>query len=257
MTKPTGDTPDSSPWTQRGFLAAAAVVALIAVLGVVLAVTGASERGAAPALAPSSPVTPTPAGSTPAVSSSDGSSCGLPGGEQTVPGAAPAGTDWELVGTVAAPVSPQEHGPGEVDPDGLRHCFARTPVGALYAAANVFATTTVPELRVPLVERLAATGPGRDAALDLLAQEGQQGTNGSSGSQVAGFTFLSYDRATTTVDLAVRAFGRSGGAGYVSFPLTLRWESGDWRLVVPPDGDPSRLAKAIPALTGYAAWSNT
>lgn len=257
MTKPTGDTPDSSPWTQRGFLAAAAVVALIAVLGVVLAVTGGSERNAAPALAPSSPVTPTPAGSTPTVSSSDDSSCGLPGGEQTVPGAAPAGTDWELVGTVAAPVSPQEHGPGEVDPDRLRHCFAHTPVGALYAAANVFATTTVPELRAPLVERLAAAGPGRDAALAELASAGSAQNRNGAGSQIAGFTFLSYDRSTTTIDLALRGFARSGGAGYVSFPLTLRWEAGDWQLVLPPDGNLGRLLQPLPGLTGYVTWSNT
>ena len=70
-------TPDEkSPWVQPGFIAAAAVVALLVLLGLVLAVTGGSEGQAR-------------AGGTgrarrqrPATGDPDASVCGLPPGSQ-------------------------------------------------------------------------------------------------------------------------------------------------------------------------------
>jgi hypothetical protein len=87
-----------------------------------------------------------------------------------VPVAAPPDTEWELVGTVAAPTAPETIGSGVVD-DGLRSCFARSPLGTLYAAVNVLTTTVVDGEGEALVRNFAAAGEGRDAALAALAQE--------------------------------------------------------------------------------------
>lgn len=256
---------ERSPWAQRGFIAAAVVVALIAVLAVVLVLTGPSDDpgtvGAQPP-ATTTPATPTatPGGtSTSAGSAStistpdDGSVCGLPEGEQTVPVSAPPDTTWELVGTMAAPTAPDTHGPGEVR-DGLRSCFARSPLGVLYAAVNVLASTTDPDLREPLVRDLAAAGEGRDAALRLLAEPQPPADTGTQ-IQVAGFAFLDYDQNAATVDLAVRAAPMNGSGGYVHLAVPMRWEDGNWKLVVPPAGDLVTNVRALPDLTGYAPWS--
>jgi hypothetical protein len=109
MTDNTYDGEASSPWAQKGFIAAAVVVALLVVLGVVVVLTrpsGGDDRGTRQPPASTADASPTttidPAGD---------SVCGLPTGDQTVPTTAPAGTRWELIGTMATPTAPKAHGP--------------------------------------------------------------------------------------------------------------------------------------------------
>ena len=69
-----------------------------------------------------------------------GSVCGLPAGNQD-PVVGPPRASWALVGTIAAPAV--EHvGPGVFDGRD-RRCFAHSPVGALVAAANIAALSSL------------------------------------------------------------------------------------------------------------------
>lgn len=240
----TDDSPDgTSTWTQPRFVIAAVIVALIAVFGVVLAVTGPADGDEEPA--PRADPTSAP----PTAEATSDSTCGLEPGDQTIPVIAPPNTDWELVGTVAAPTAPDTIGPGVID-EGLRSCFAHSPLGALYAAVNIVALTTVPEQREAIARELAVPGAGRDRALELLASSpGPSAT--SPPFQVAGYAFLNYDEASTVVDLALR--GANGG--FAHLPVTLRWQGGDWKVVVPPDGDLASGVQAVPDLTGYTPWT--
>lgn len=233
----------SSPWTRPRFVIAAAVVALIAVFAVVLAVTrpGSDAGTAAP---PQTSPPPATASSTPVP---DASVCGLQPGDQSVPVTAPTDTEWELVGTVAAPTAPDTIGPGRID-DGLRTCFARSPLGALYAAVNFLATSSDPHLRLRTAEDLAAQGAGREAAINLL-QEGDPGGS-DSGLQVAGFSFLNYDQYSAVVDIAMTV-----DSTVVHLPVSLRWEGGDWKVVLPPTGQPFDAIQPLPDLTGYIPWA--
>lgn len=243
------DSDGTNTWMQPRFVLAAVVVALIAVFAVVLTITGpadSNDRDPTPRTNSATPsAEPDPAGD------SD-SACGLEAGDQTIPVTAPADTQWELVGTVAAPTAPDTIGPGVVD-DGLRSCFARSPTGALYAAVNFIATASDPALRQQAVRSLTASGPGRDRALREV--EGPQNASGNS-VQLGGFTILNYSDEAATVDLAFRAT-RPGEtvAGLVHLPLSLRWEDGDWKAAVPPTGELFPGLGPIPDLTGYAAWS--
>jgi len=231
-----------SPWTRPWFVIAAAVVVLLVVLALVLAVirpeTDRDRTDPAPA--------PTTSAST-AAPPTDVSTCGLEAGDQAVPAVPPVRTDWELVGTVAAPTAPETIGPGVVA-EGLRSCFARSPLGALYAAANFLATTSDPGLRLRAAQELTAAGEGRDRALDLL--EGADPGGAGSGVQVAGFTFLNYDPASAVVDVAMTAQGAA-----VHLPVSLRWEGGDWKVLMPPTGQIYEAIAPLPNLTGYVPWS--
>jgi hypothetical protein len=239
------DSDGTNTWMQPRFVLAAVVVALIAVFAVVLTITGPADSNDRDPTPRANSATPSaeldPAGD------SD-SACGLEAGDQTIPVTAPADTDWELVGTVAAPTAPDTIGPGVVD-DGLRSCFTHSPTGALYAAVNIVALTTVAEQREAIARDLAVPGPGRDKALELLA-----GTSDDPGAsptfQVAGYTFLNYDETSTVVDLALR--GASGAV--VHLPVALRWQDGDWKVIVPPNGDLASGVQAVPDLTGYVPW---
>lgn len=244
------DSDGTNTWMQPRFILAAVVVALIAVFAVVLTVTGpadSNDREPAPRADSATPsAEPDPAGD------SD-SACGLEAGDQTIPVTAPADTQWELIGTIAAPTAPDTLGPGDVD-DGVPTCFARSPLGALYAAGNFIATTSVPNLREALIRERAASGEGHDAALEAIANEGDQRAS-DSGTQIAGFSFLNYDSSATTIDLAFRGFSATGAGGLVHLPLMLRWEEDDWKVVLPTDGDVTRGLGPIPDLTGYVPWA--
>lgn len=235
-----------SIWAQPRFLIAAVVVALIALLGVALTVTGPANGNDDPAPR----AAPTPSSPAPSVQSGSGSGCKLEQpADQTIPVTAPANTTWELVGGVAAPTAPETVGPGQVD-DGLRSCFARSPVGALYAAVNFVATTSRPDLRLRAVEELTASGEGRTRAIAALTAEGEQPAS-TPGAQIAGFAFRNYDEQGAVVDLAVRA----GTGGQASLGVSLRWEDGDWKVILPPSGEAYDGIQPIPDLTGYVPWS--
>src|SRR4051794_16913072 len=197
---PTRDRPDAAtdaPWAKPKFITAAVVVVLIVVFGVVLAILGpgGSKRGAAP------PAAAPPAGNTD-VSRSD-SLCGLPTGDPTVPRIAPAGTRWQLVGTMAAPSSPSANGPAG-STNGVPTCFAHSPTGALYAAVNFIASgTAYPSAEVLRV--LAANAPLRAQAIkDAEAAGSTPEVGQTTRVQVSGFRFLNTTKDLAAVQIVLR-----------------------------------------------------
>jgi hypothetical protein len=185
-------------------------------------------------------------GAPPARAATGGSVCGLPAGDQAVPTTTPADTTWQLIGTMAAPTAPHL-GPGRFGA-GLPYCYAHSPMGALYAAANFVAVLTDPSLRLPAAKYLTAAGPGRD---ELIRQSTGPGGPGSSDMQLAGFVVApNYTADTASVDLAIR-FGRY----YVHLQVPLAWQAKDWKVVIPDDGHPLSGMAQIPDLTNYVPWS--
>lgn len=263
----TDNSPDGgSVWTSPTFLASGALVALVVVLAAVLALSGGKDDPAAPS--GTAPVASTPAGApteatqapkSPTDPKSD-SACGLPAGSQDVPTEAPA-TKWELVGKVAAPTARKSVGPGKIASDGLRSCYAHSPVGALYSAANFIAMTASPSLRLRAAKDLIEAGPGqrraiREVEADTTSDQESAGTS----IQIAGYVLRTYDGGTSLVDLAFEGSTlRDGGpvTGYVHIPLALKWIDGDWKLQNSATGNALDSTSAIPDLSGYTEWSGT
>ncbi len=221
----------------RGWLAAG-VAAVIVALGVVLSVTGVfgGDPQAPPAAAASS-----------ATADATGSVCGL--SDVALSGTvdqAPA-AQWALVGTIAAPSVPGQ-GPGRIDDDGFRSCFARTPTGAVVAAANLAALGSYPPVRARFNEQALAPGPGRDA---VLAEPTTQGASDGPRLQLVGFALLRYTGQQADVDLALRTSTGSllGFTGY------LTWAEGDWKARVADDGSDLSSVSPISNLSPYIPWS--
>lgn len=230
----------SGPWTRPSFVIAAAIVGLLAVLAIVLALSGGHDDKAAEARRPP----PTTTQATPAKPASGG--CSVPDGDQTVPTAAPTDTKWELVGNMIAPTAPRTYGPGRVR-DGIRECFAHSPIGALYASMNFWAAlTSQPSPEV--YRRLAVPSKARDAA---VAADASDGTDTLGGLQVAAFSFAKYAHQGGTVRLAFRV--QSGGLFEVD--TTLVWREDDWRIEVPLDQNPVR--GQLQDLSGFIAWDGS
>lgn len=244
----------TSPARRRGFALAAAFITALLVAAAAVLFLPAGDGGARPETDDNTPVAAQPSDTSTSVDAGDDTGCDLPTSDQTVPRTTPTDTTWELVGRVVAPTSPERYGPGRTEP--VRSCFARTPTGALYAAANVLASTTLPDAGRVLAEDLGAEGTGRDVAVDNLPPSPSTPATGGAPFQLAGFSFLSWTEDETVIDLAVLGVAEQQGV-YAHTPMTLRWEQGDWRLVYSPEGAPFPRVQALPGLAGYVPWSGT
>jgi hypothetical protein len=241
------DQPAQSPFRSRPFILAVIVVAVIALCAVVVLVgnlMGGKDDPAAPVAEPTSAAPTAP----PAASDPDPSTCGLEGYEPTGTVDAVPDPDWALVGTVAAPSEPDGAGPGVVADSGHRSCYAHTPTGALFAAANIVAMGSDSSLGAEITEKSVVPGAGQKAAQAQLEQ-GTPSTN-TVRYQIAGYSVLAYDGSTATVDIAVDSSGKM-----VSLVQTLEWSDGDWKVVLADTGQAPIPAAGLESLGGYTPWS--
>jgi hypothetical protein len=244
MSQSTESTTESNPFTKPGFIIAAALVVALVAAGIVIFLLPKGQNDAQPAppaVEPSSTTTASPSAS----AGADSSVCGLPASSETSLGAAPE-TKWELVGTMAAPTDPKI-GPGKTDAQGIRSCFAHSPTGALYAAANLWALGSDPSKERALAEQLAAKGPGREAGMKAPQT---QAPSSAVKVQIAGFN-VSYTADQAVVDLAFKA---DTGA-LASVRTTLLWQDGDWKGVVADSGAPLDEPRQVRDLSGFIPWS--
>lgn len=236
------NTQPENPFTRRGFIAAAIVIGVILLAGVIVLVTSLTSPKGDPVVEPTSTGGPVASGS-------DKSICGLEGYEEESSLTKAPETDWELVGTVAAPTAPDGAGPGVVGGDGFRSCYSHTAQGALYFTVNFLALGTDATLRDQLID-LVQAGPGRDAL--QKAQENSTGGSGASDrAQVVGFKVGAYDGDTATIDLALNT---SSGA-LVSQPVKLVWDDGDWKVVLSENGELPLAPSQLQSLGGYISWA--
>lgn len=238
---------DEKTGASKKFIGSAVVVAAIVVLGLVLSLTNLFGGKTEPTPSPSAPSPSASGTSTPSATVNEASVCGLSDVQMTgTVTTAPAAT-WALVGTTAAPAI-KGQGPGKVEEDGYRSCYARTPTGALLAAANYSAIGSYAPLRKKFYDQATVPGPGRDALLKKpITGAGDSGTR----VQIAGFRVLRYDGKQADVDIAFRT--SNGAVGAVV--LNLQWSGGDWKLRVADDGGDLSPAVQLPSLSGYTAWS--
>jgi hypothetical protein len=234
----------TSPFRRRGFIAAAGVVGLIVLAAIVVLVTSLIRGDDQPTAEPTTSLTPT---SAPTVTQDAAlqSVCGLDGFEDENSLTEPPAADWELVGTVATPTDP-EIGPGKVDSDGFRTCFAHTAEGALFAAVNFFAIGTDSSIGPRLIE-LVAPGPGRDVLEEAPTAAGNDTTR----AQIAGYAVGAYTAEGATVDLALNL----STGDLVSFPVKMVWVDGDWKVQMTPGGELPLSPAPLTNLGGYTPWS--
>jgi hypothetical protein len=247
MSKSTPRTTERNTFTRPGFIISAALIAALLAAVIVLLLVPRGNDNSNAASAPSNE-TNTSAPATPA--DVEESVCGLPSSAETALGAPPA-AKWELVGTFAAPTDPETVGPGVIDENGIRSCFAHSPTGALYAAVNLWALGSDPSKELGIAEQLTAPGPGRDAAI-AAARSDAPGTPREAGVtvQIAGFQ-IAYTSERAIVDLAFRA--NTGALG--SATTTLEWLEGDWKGVVGSGGEPLDGVEGIRDLSGFIPWT--
>jgi hypothetical protein len=239
------DSEPRNPFTKKGFVVGAAIVGVLALSGIVLGVTSldAGDDGNTAAVPGAS--TPTRSST---LSAEAESVCGLAGYEDSYELTAPPAVKWSITGTVAVPSS-DTAGPGQVDEDGFRSCYAHTADGALLSAISFVALSSDTQTAARVTE-LVAPGPGKDIALSANTP----GSNPSSGRlQLAGYKITSYSATESVVDLAWEV--TSAGGQLVSLPVALKWAEGDWKVELADNGQPRFTASPLESLGGYTSWN--
>ena len=235
---------DPGPWStpprrrrRLGLVLALIVLAVLVVIGAVLAHRHTSDNAPTPdavTATATSPVASPPANPAP-----------VDAGSLTSP---PTGVTWQTFRGLALPVSPSA-GPAHRDGPVL-HGYARTPAGALIAAAQISARyliTSGDGWRQVLAEQVMP-GPGREAFTVMRAGLSDQ-VPGAGFAQFAGFKFLAY-----TPDLAVLSLANRAPAGTLTVTnTTVHWSGGDWKVEIAPSG--LAQPQAVGDLDGYVLWS--
>ncbi|GAB3440146.1 hypothetical protein GCM10027570_05360 [Streptomonospora sediminis] len=256
-TPPLPDGPPN-PFASGRFLAAAATVGVLVVMGLVVTIIMLIE-GSSPdsSSSPSSEQSQEGAvgeqeypddPATSAVPRSDGSEsvCGLAGAEATDFTAWPQDTTWQTVGTLEAPSS-TVHGPGQTEDNGYRHCYAKSPSGAVMAATNFTAMGTDPLITPDLAEHMLAEGEGRQAVLEEL-ESGGAGSDTRTPGHIGGAKLVSYTGERARVEIALVIEEPQAIAAH---SVDLRWADGDWKVVTRDDGQMIIPQVIIYSLDGY------
>jgi len=238
------ETSPEAPWYAKPWFVLAGIFLAVAIIGslVVVFVIPSTPNNAAP---DTSTKTPTATDTSAPLADPADSVCDLPAGNQDKPTTAPT-TSWRTVGTATIPFAPTTFGPGELVADEVPTCFAHSPTGALYAATSIGGLAAARNFTA-IYEHLSAPGPGLDK---LLAAPATSEPTTASG-QTYGYQFLSY---TGDVAVITVAFLVSNGA-YVSWPMTLQWIDGDWKLQIPENGNAA--FSQLENVDGFVGWSGS
>ncbi|MFG1955047.1 hypothetical protein [Micromonospora sp. NPDC048830] len=236
------DFADRPPWTRPGFIASAALLLVIVIVGVLIAALSLGHDSNDTADS-TPPVNPTPAGSSPDQA--------LP---TTVPTTAPPDVRWELVGPLPVPVSTTA-GPTRVTATTAAG-FAHTPEGALIAAAQIGMRSSYSLGRdywEPTIQRQFAPSADRDRLLAQMRASDSSPADPGSQSHIAGFSYQSYTPDTAVIGLVLRA-PSAGTPRYHVLSLVLLWRDGDWQMQAPPGGAWTSVNRNTSDLTGVVEW---
>lgn len=237
-------------WTLIG---AALVVGVVVAMGAILSVQGLRDDDGGGMTSTASSST----SSTAPVKSATDSICGLKGHETSGGLAKPPEATWSLLDGFAVP-STKRAGPGEVEDDGFRFCYARTRDGAVLAAANFVGVGggDAADREKKILQHLIAPGPGRKvqeqaAGSSDKATSGQSSTAASGGIQISGVRLNGYNDQQANLEILMRA---DNGA-YVSQQFEMHWAEGDWKVALSDNGMLLSNPQPVDGTAGFLPWS--
>lgn len=265
-----------SPFTERGFIAAAGVLTVVLMSGAAVLLTDppppAAETNAAPGAETGGAPTPGgPAGdgtgadgtaepadepASPGDVPADGSCPELPAQNQDRPSGEPPGTVWRDVDGRLLPFSP---GVGPAQSRGsVARCYAHTPTGAVFAAVQASWRYRRSEDWGAMAQYTLAPGPGRDAY--IRQRTDGTGPNGTryrppaddvGTPQPLGFRVVSYTPERAEIDVISSPLSSGLGDHLV---WTVVWSGNDWRLVLGGNGE-APSAAPVTESDPFVAWN--
>jgi len=229
----------SNPFNAWWWIAGGFLLLIVVLVAVVVATSSGSE----PDPDPSSDISAAPSPSSTTGAELDEDDTCIPGGaNQDIPVSGPE-AQWEAVGYFMVPTSP-EYGPVDGS-EPLWPCFAHSPTGALFAAANFFAGLGEPNYE-EFSAVAAVDNPALPAWLATQDPSDRQQTPGRV-AQIAGFQFQQVEPDRVVVDL-----GMQQDTVEASVRVGLVWdeEAGNWR----GDFSLSQISPSPVDLATFTKW---
>ncbi|OFR32718.1 hypothetical protein [Actinomyces sp. HMSC065F11] len=173
--------------------------------------------------------------------------CGLVARDQVIPTQALPSVPVE-VGTRIQVPSIDGYGPGVRE--GVSHCFAHNPSGAILAAANFMTWFSSTEQLDEVVPALMAKGPNRDRLESQIKAEWQ----GETGSAFTIHGFKYEDRGPDNAMVVLAVSHVAFPDKIAGWPLVLTWQDGDWKVEAPStDSWGERMIDSL-QLEGFIEW---
>lgn len=245
-------TEESGPyWRQPGWQLSAGFLALVVVIGGLVALTTAATGGiggetaeaAAASEGPLSAGAPLTGGRPEGCATDDSG-----GGGDAAAERGPEDIEWRTLGVGRVPVSPSA-GPTRFQ-GALWWCFAHTPAGAALAATVIPSQMSEAHWRT-VTEQQVVAGAGRDMFefQRSLSPDTARRRDGSPASSYVGFSLTAYTPGAATVSLLIK-----GGQGFTATSVQVRWSDGDWKVQPLIDGSLYTEMTTVQDTNGYLLW---
>ena len=171
--------------------------------------------------------------------------CGLPEGPLIIPQELPK-PSWDRVQpTLLLPSNPQT-GPTKTTGN-VRHCYAKTGPGLIYAAANhAYQNLIYTEFQSDEAQAITLLESYRLAYAKEGAKKNdggsQKGSHDLKSLQPIGWDILNIDEKNETADVLIYSHGElnDGRVGDTKTLVPLAWDKGDWRIAGHVQTDPAR-----------------
>lgn len=237
------DEPESSGGKRWTLIVALVVVGVMAVLGLYVVLFPADDSG------PAEYSGPVVAVQAPAVV--PGGVCNFPKVVEEPVTIAPTDVTWELAGSMATPGSVSAGPLSRGGSAQIPVCYARSPQGALLAAANWVTTMQNPKVdKAAAVTALVARTGGFDTMQSYFegANAGAAAADVPSVTQIAGFRMLFFDQSHAEMEIVTRATSGNSPGFMASVVYVLVWEKDDWKIAPVLDGN-APITRVVDALT--------
>jgi len=141
--------------------------------------------------------------------------------------------------------------------DGLRQCFAHSPIGAALAGVNLTQSLRTADLPTAhkILDHQYAQNAGQIVSGQWVDKTYPDLPPASRDwGRVMGYNVLAYTPTTARV-LLVENWPQAGQ--YTGYTVTLNWSAGDWQIVLDADGQPSPDGQITVDPSGFTPWAAT
>jgi hypothetical protein len=215
------------PWRQARWIIAAAVIAVLAATtAIVLTAGGSTSRR-----------TTTQAGA---------AACPATAESSAIPAAPPADLQWKNINSFVVPTS-ATYGPFRAS-GAVWQCYPHNPMGAVMVAYDIEAGLGSPQWDA-WAKQDAEPGQGQQAFIAASKSQAYQAPAPGEIAQAVGFEVISYTPQQATVEALA-----DGGENYFANELTVTWYSGDWKMVLTPDGSTGPTPQFVTSTDGFTLW---
>jgi len=166
--------------------------------------------------------------------------------------------EWRTKGPFTFPISVETdgesvNGPAHPAFPGTDTCYARTPLGAAFAAASASVEILVYESALPYLQS-RVVGPERDGLIEQVSQLGPDDFSfGDLTFRIIAFKIVDFSPGRALIEVVTRGQDSGGVTSTKAGTRELVWQDGDWKVVLGSEVPETRDVIDVEA-EGFLTW---